>query len=197
MATDPYVYPGTNVLKNLAEIEDRNRLQQFEAVSTAYRISELRFHPIAGLFDVAHLQRIHQQIFQDVYSWAGQFRTVDIRIESEFWFCRHEFIQQNLKDLLHKLRGENTLQSTAPLQFGARAGYYMTELNAIHPFREGNGRAQREFIRELGLNAGLHVDWTRATRDEMYSASVAGFQKADSQPMGDLIAKITTTADSK
>ncbi len=197
MATDPYLYPGTSVLKNLPGIDDHVRLQQFEAVSTAHRISELRFTPIAGLFDVAHLQRIHQYIFQDVYSWAGQFRTVDIRIESSFWFCRHEFIQENLKDLFSKLRGENNLQNTTPLEFGARAGYYVTELNAIHPFREGNGRAQREFIRELGLNAGLQVDWTRATREEMYSASDAGFRKGDPQPMGDLIAKITTATDSK
>ena len=197
MATDPYVYPGTNVPKNLAGIEDRDRLQQFEAVSTADRISELRFKPIAGLFDIDHLRRIHQHIFQDVYGWAGQFRTVDIRIEGEFWFCRHEFIATTLVDLFDKLRGESTLRNITPQQFGERAGYYLSELNAVHPFREGNGRAQREFIRELGLNAGLDVDWRRVTAAEMRSASVAGFQKGDSQPMGNLIAKITTAADLK
>jgi cell filamentation protein len=51
MATDPYVYPGTTVLKNLAGIEDPKRLQQFEAVSTAHRISELSFNPVPGAFD--------------------------------------------------------------------------------------------------------------------------------------------------
>ncbi len=197
MATDPYVYPGTNILKNLAGIEDHDQLQRFEAVSTADRISELSFNPVAGPFDTDHLRRIHEHIFQDVYPWAGRFRTVDISIGGGFWFCRHEFIASTLVDLFNKLRGENTLKNTTAQQFGARAGYYMSELNAVHPFREGNGRAQREFIRELGLKAGLHVDWTRATRDEMYSASVAGFQKGDSQAMEYLIAKITTAADSK
>jgi cell filamentation protein len=192
MATDPYVYPGTNVLKNLAGIEDHDRLQQFEAVSSADRISELRFKPIAGLFDTDHLQRIHQHIFQDVYAWAGEFRTVDIRLEEEFWFCRHEFIAKTLTDLFDKLRGENALTKTTPQQFGARAGYYLTEINAIHPFREGNGRTQREFIRILGLGAGMDVDWRRATRAEMIAASVAGFQKGYSQPMEVLITKITT-----
>src|SRR5947209_656237 len=90
MATDPYVYPGTNTLRNLAGIEDHDRLQQFEAVSTADRISELRVSPVAGIFDTAHLQRIHHHIFQDVYPWAGKFRTIDIRKEAEFWFCRPE-----------------------------------------------------------------------------------------------------------
>ena len=155
MATDPYVYPETNVLKNLAGIEDPNRLQQFEAVSTAHRISELRFNPIPGVFDAPHLQRIHRHIFQDVYSWAGEFRTADIRKEGEFWFGRHEFIEQSLIDLFNKLSGENKLKATTPKQFGSRAGFYMSELNAIHPFRDGNGRAQREFISELGLHAGL------------------------------------------
>jgi cell filamentation protein len=197
MATDPYVYPGTTVLKNLAGIEDHDRLQQFEAVSTADRISELSFKPIAGPFDIDHLQRIHLHIFQDVYAWAGQFRTVDIRIEGEFWFCRHEFIATTLLDLLNKMRGESTLRNLTPQQFGERAGYYLSELNAIHPFREGNGRTQREFIRELGLNAGLDVDWRRVTAAEMRAASVAGFQEGDSQPMGNLIAKITTATRSE
>jgi cell filamentation protein len=191
MATDPYVYPGTNILRNLLEIEDHERLQQFEAVSTAYRISELRLSPIAGSFDTAHLQRIHHHIFQDVYSWAGQFRIVDIQKEGEFWFCRHEFIPEALAELFDKLKAENNLRNRDHHEFGARAGYYLTELNAIHPFREGNGRAQREFIRELGLHARRSVDWTRATRDEMYSASIAGF-RGDSHPMGDLITRITT-----
>ena len=190
MATDPYIYPETNILRNLLEIDDLDRLQQFEAVSTAYRISELRLSPIAGSFDTAHLQRIHHHIFQDVYSWAGQFRTVDIRKEGEFWFCRHEYIPEALAELFDKLKAENNLRNRDPHEF-ARAGYYLTELNAIHPFREGNGRAQREFIRELGLRARLSVDWTRATRDEMYSASIAGF-RGDSHPMGDLITRITS-----
>jgi len=195
MATDPYVYPGTNVLKNLAGIEDHIRLQQFEAVSTAHRISELGFNPIHGAFDALHLQRIHQSIFQDVYPWAGEFRTVDIRKEGEFWFCRHEFIDRSLIALFNKLDGENGLKEASPAQFGSRAGYYMSELNAIHPFREGNGRAQREFIRELGSHAGLRVNWAQVTQQEMYSVSIASFQKGDHRLLGDLIAKITTVSD--
>jgi cell filamentation protein len=193
MVTDPYFYPGTNILRNLPGIDDQERLQQFEAVSTADRISELRFHPVGGLFDAAHLQSIHRHIFQDVYDWAGQFRSVDIRKEDEFWFCRYDFIFQALTEMLGRLAGESKLKNSTALDFAMRAGYYMTELNAIHPFREGNGRAQREFIRELGLNARRQVDWTRVSRDEMYSASIAGFQTGDSQPMGKLILKITTT----
>ncbi|HTC92030.1 MAG TPA: Fic family protein [Terriglobales bacterium] len=192
MATDPYVYPGTNILKNLAGIEDSNRLQQFEAISTAHRISVLRFHPMPGVFDASHLQRIHRSIFQDVYSWAGEFRTVDIRKEGEFWFCRHQSIEQSLLDLFTALLSENQLKETTRAQFGSRAGYYMSELNAIHPFREGNGRTQREFIRELGLHVGFEVNWSLVTQKEMHSVSVASFKKGDHRLLGKLIARITT-----
>jgi cell filamentation protein len=157
----------------------------------------LRFNPIPGAFDAPHLQRIHRHILQDVYPWAGEFRTVDMRKEGEFWFCRREFIEQSLIDLFNKLSGENKLKATMPEQFGSRAGYYLSELNAIHPFREGNGRAQREIIRELGLHAGLHVNWARVLQQEMYAVSVASFQKGDHRLLGDLITRITTVLDSQ
>ena len=195
MVTDPYVYPGTKVLKNLVGIEDYDQLQLFEAVSTTDRILELRVKPISGAFDISHLRRIHRHIFQDVYGWAGELRTIDIRKEGEFWFCRHDFIEQSLSDLLDKLGGEKKLAGTTPKEFGSRAGYYLSELNAIHPFREGNGRTQREFIRELGLNAGLEVDWRRVSREEMYAASVASFQSGNHRAFGDLIASITARLD--
>jgi cell filamentation protein len=192
MVTDPYVYSGSNILKNLADIEDPVRLQRFEAVSTAARIFELHRNPIAGVFDLAHFKGIHRHIFQDVYAWAGEFRTVDISKEGEFWFCRHDFIERSLNDLFTTLQGESRLKGATPAQFSSRAGYYVNELNAIHGFREGNGRAQREFIRELGWNAGLLVDWGQVTQEEMYSASITGFQKGDPGPMAELLAKITT-----
>src|ERR1044071_3119294 len=141
MAIDPYVYPGTSVLKNLAGITNPTRLAQFEAFSTANRISELIFEPIPGAFDIAHLRSIHRHIFQDVYPWAGEFRAIDMRKEGEFWFCRRDFVESSLADLFARLKAEDHLKRASVQSFGNRAGYYLSELNAIHPFREGNGRA--------------------------------------------------------
>ena len=76
--TDPYTYPGTDVLRNLRDIRDPHLLAGFEAESTARRIAELIRTPISGRFDANHLRTIHKYIFQDVYSWAGEFRTVNI-----------------------------------------------------------------------------------------------------------------------
>lgn len=116
MVTDPYVYPGSGVLKNLPGIDDRDRLERFEAIATAYRISELRFIPIRGTLDLTGFQHIHWHIFQDLYAWAGEFRTVDIRKEGEFWFCRHEFIVQSLSDLFARLKTEGELKHTTPVE---------------------------------------------------------------------------------
>lgn len=192
MAADPYLLPGTNTLKNLAGINSFVDLQHFEAVSTAQRISELRLEPIRGSFDVPHLQRVHRYIFQDVYSWAGVFRTVDMKTEGGSWFCRPEFIQQSLINLLADLEREKKMKGAKQDEFCSRAAHYTSELNAIHPFREGNGRTQREFIRELGVQAGFLVDWSRVTREEMYAASIASFEKGDNRPSVHMITNITT-----
>jgi len=75
---DPYVYPETTVLRNLRDIRDAGQLSKFEAIATTRRTVELEHEPVQGRFDARHLQAIHRHIFQDVYEWAGDFRTVNI-----------------------------------------------------------------------------------------------------------------------
>ena len=81
---DPYVYPGTNILKNLRDIRDQHHLDRVEAISTA-RIGELQLDPKAGQFDISHLKSIHRHIFQDIYPWAGEFRKVNIARTGQFF----------------------------------------------------------------------------------------------------------------
>lgn len=191
MADDPYVYPDSAVLRNLAGIRDANRLREFESLATFKRILQLEYSPLKGTFDISHVQSIHQHIFQDVYSWAGVFRTVDLGKENH-WFCRVEFIRKSLTDLLEKLKDENYLRAPDLESFTRRAGYYLGELNAIHPFREGNGRVQREFIREMGLQAGLGINWSNVSREEMYSASEISFNTGNSKPLVQILVAITS-----
>ena len=197
MAADPYLYPGTNTLKNLAGITSSDELQHLEAVLTSYRSSQLIRAPLQGNFDVRHLRALHQHIFQDLYEWAGTFRTVNIGKQGEFWFCRPEFILQALTDLFAELRKENNLSGTSIRRFCSRTAYYLGELNAVHPFREGNGRTQREFVRELGVKAGFHVDWRIATREEIYSISISSFRQGNNKPAEELLAKITAVLPPK
>ncbi|MGA9108209.1 MAG: Fic family protein [Bryobacteraceae bacterium] len=168
--SDPYLYPGTNVLKNLRGLTDPNLLQRFEARRTHRRLAELIDTPLAGGFDVAHLKAIHRYIFQDVYEWAGQFRTVNLS-KGGHLFGLATFLEPALQQILAKLATEKHLVDLDVEMFSNRAAYFLGELNAAHPFREGNGRTQREFIRELGLKAGHYIDWMATTIEEMTEAS--------------------------
>ena len=167
---DPYVYPETNVLRNLRDIRDAEQLSKFEAIATARRTVELEHEPIQGRFDARHLQAIHRHIFQDVFEWAGDFRTVNIS-ESGDPFAFHPHIVSSVDKLCGELKSEGHLAGADPERFATRGAWYLGELNAIHPFREGNGRTQREFIRELGFRNGLTIDWSQVSREEMIEAS--------------------------
>jgi cell filamentation protein len=167
---DPYVYPETNVLRNLRDIRDAGQLNIFEAIATTRRTVELEHEPIPGRFDAPHLQAIHHYIFQDVYEWAGAFRTVSISKSGDpFAFPQH--IASSLDKTCGELKRESHLAGSDLGRFASRGAYYLGEINAIHPFRDGNGRTQREFIRELGLRNGWMIDWRRVSREEMIEAS--------------------------
>src|ERR1700740_831618 len=105
---DPYVYPGTNVLRNLRDIRDREQLSTAEAIATTLRIAELERKPIAGRFDVQHLQAIHRYIFQDIYQWAGEFRTVNIS-KSGDPFAFKDHIISSLEKAFGELQRERYL----------------------------------------------------------------------------------------
>jgi cell filamentation protein len=167
---DPYVHPGTSVLRNLRDIRDPELLSEFEADATARRLRELAYKPLRGAFDAQHLRAIHRYIFQDVFAWAGEFRTVNIS-KSGDPFAFHQHIASCIDTICGELQREGHLSGCKLERFAIRGAYYLGEINAIHPFREGNGRTQREFIGELALHNGLTIDWGRVSRDEMIEAS--------------------------
>jgi cell filamentation protein len=172
---DPYVYPGTNVLRNLRDIRDPERLEKFEMDMTTSRVRELLSSPKPGRFDSAHLQGIHHYIFQDVYPWAGEFRTVDIS-KGGHLFGLTQHIVSSLDKTFDDLKKERHLSGADRGGFANRGAYYLGEINAIHPFREGNGRTQREFIRQLALRNGYALDWSRVSREQMIDASRQSFK---------------------
>ncbi len=185
-SSDPYTYPGTDVLRNIPDILDPRRLAAFEANATAARLVELDAAPLKGVFDVGHLRAIHRHIFQDVYAWAGEFRTVDIS-KGGHVFGAAAFVEQALHNVLRGLPDEHYLRGFDPDRFARRAAFYLGEINAIHPFRDGNGRAQREFIRKLGIEAGFVIAWNAVTVDQMMAASVESFTTGKSSGLAAVI----------
>ena len=169
-----YCYPDSDVLINKLNIRDSDKLSNVERELIAHRQKDLLVHPISGQFDLKHLQAIHKHLFQDLYSWAGEIRTVDIAKSN--LFCLTQFIQSYADEIFGKLQFENYLIGLEKDEFVKRCAYYFCEINALHPFREGNGRSQREFIRELALNAGWIIDWYKINPEAMLEASIASFE---------------------
>lgn len=157
---DPYLIPGTDTLANKLGIRDAATLRQVEYDLTAQRLELLGERPIQGRFDLDHLQRIHGYVFQDLYEWAGQLRTVDIE-KGGARFAHAGFIEAAAAGMAKELEGERFLRGLDKEQFVERLAYHYGELNALHPFREGNGRATREFIGQLAEQAGFTLDQTK------------------------------------
>ncbi|MOA16957.1 Adenosine monophosphate-protein transferase VbhT [compost metagenome] len=142
--------------------------------------AKLREQPVAGKFDLEHLRQIHRRLFGDVYDWAGEIRQGEIQ-KGDTIFARHLMIDSAGRRLFQQLAQERHLQDLDAEKFSQRAAYYLGEINVLHPFREGNGRTQREFIGQLARNAGYDIDWTGISQAEMIRASIDAYNgNADS-----------------
>lgn len=179
-----YCYLGADVLRNKLNIHDKDTLSEAERSISLLRMMELEEKPIKGRYDLDHLRAIHRALFGDIFDWAGELRTVDI--SKGTMFCKCEYIKDNVIKLLKQLKDENYLLELDLDSMVSRLSYYLCEINAIHPFREGNGRTQRLFVKQLALDADYHLDFTGITDEEMIVASVRGFV-LDYSPMENLV----------
>ena len=164
-----YCYKGTNVLINLLNIRDNKTLQRAESRIVATKLFELRKNEMIGNFDVEHFIKIHKFLFEDIYPFAGKFRTENIA-KGYFSFAEWEYIDTELRKLLEKLHKSNLLKNDTRAELIKDLAYYLAELNALHPFREGNGRTIREFIRELAYKNGYLLDLQKVEPSEVYDA---------------------------
>jgi len=175
------------VLRNTKGLTDAARLEAFIARQSYMRVAELERSPLSGNFDIQHLRRIHQYIFQDVFPWAGNFREVTTARTNSFSFPPPVYILPSLETIFTNIRNENHLKHLDPDTFALRAAHYLSEINAVHPFREGNGRTQREFIRTLSLTAGHRLVWTNLTQQENNEASRISYATGDSSQLATII----------
>ena len=166
---DSYFFSGTNTLRNKLGIYDYDELKQKEAEITFEKLVELYINPIQGNFDVEHWKNIHKYLFEDIYDWAGEYRYVNMQKETGFTDVHSidYYLNGELKLMNAEINNIYSVQSLA-----AFLAEYYAHLMAIHPFREGNGRSCREFLREFisektkNLPTGPYeLDWTRFDGD--------------------------------
>ena len=168
---DPYCYPGTTILKNKLGLQSQRELDAFESEMSFERSTEA--FP-AGRLSYSHYRAIHRHLFQDVYAWAGKVRTVRIS-KGESTFCYPEHIDQHMAKLFMALRRAGHLRGTSPETFAKRAAHFLAELNAIHPFREGNGRTQLTFLTLLAERAGHPLALKKMNPERIMQGVIASF----------------------
>lgn len=173
-ASSDHCYEGTTCLINKLDIRDEEKLAEVEAAIVLGKAALLDQHPIQGAFDLDHYKRIHQFLFCDLYDWVGQLREINLskkgtafvpveEIEPCATACFKRLQVFQAKGLSHRELAEEV------------ADFYHT-VNMIHPFREGNGRAQRVFFSQWIRHIGFQLDLTAVDPDEFIFATIQAAQ---------------------
>lgn len=176
---DPYCYLGGSVLQNLLNIEDDKELAKAEAELTALAVEEIEFN--LPPYDLDYLRSLHKQVFVDVYEWAGELRSIDMS-KGTTRFCTCKRIEPEADKLFQQLADGNYYEDYDREAFVAAIAEFYIELNMVHPFREGNGRAQRLLFEHIIINAGFEFDLEGITQQEWVAANIAGVN-CDYEPM--------------
>jgi len=168
--SDPYLIPGGTCLANKLGITDPDDLREVEARIVSIRDVEIARDTLPGEYNLAHLQAFHHALFRDVYKWAGETRTVNIA-KGKSMFCAWQYVQDQTSAVLGRLEQDTWLMGVPRDRFVELLAHYYGELNACHPFREGNGRTQRAFLRQLSAAAGWRLDWSALQQEGNIEAS--------------------------
>jgi len=184
VTVDPYTDPSTGVLRNRLGISVQEVLREVEAGLSFAALADLGTRVLPGAYDLPHLQVFHREIFDDIYPWAGEIRVVGIARPDPF--CLPQHIETYAAEVFDALAKERFLRALTRSAFLDRATHYLAEVNALHPFREGNGRAQRAFFRQLSRDAGWPIDWAELDPDENVNASMAAL-RGDNAPLRRLL----------
>ena len=182
---DPLCYPGTTVLINLLDIRDQTELDEVELALFLTRADE----PLpAGELDYPHYSSLHRHLFQDVYAWAGQPRSIRIG-KGGSWFCYPEHIATEMARVFGELGNPDRLADLDRVSFAKHLAHIIAEINAVHPFREGNGRTQLTFLAMLAEHAGFTFNADILDRDRVIQAMVDSFSGSEA-PLQALIEDI-------
>lgn len=160
---DPYLYPGTNVLKNSLDIHDAAELARYEANTVMVKFGGLLLRGVPGELGPEWYRRVHSGLFGEVYpSFAGSFRTINFGKEGEIVYADTRFLEENALKIFGDLKAANDLRGLERDVFIARLASVMGDLHHLHPFREGNTRTLQVATAEIAYRAGHALAWQRA-----------------------------------
>lgn len=193
---DPYLIPGTEVLRNAVGATTGHELAAAEADLSFARALQLLDDSVAATNDLVEFKEIHRRLFQDVFDWAGQLRVVDVRkdVPGAQFFMPFGLIERAAEICFRGLAEEQYLAGLERSTFIQRLAFHYEKINYLHPFREGNGRTQRIYWNRLALEAGWELDWRPVHGDENHAAARAGSDDENLEPLIRMFEKVVAPA---
>ena len=189
-----YIDKETGILRNLADITDPDALLFFESGAVTKRIQELYENPIK-IKNIKSLFAIHQHLFQDIYSWAGEKRIVEINKAGKQFFPTIYF--ENAFQFIDSLISDyKKISKNDKHKIAEQLAKILDNVNYLHPFREGNGRAQREFLRLLALEKGLALNLNPPDNKKVYELYMQGTINSDVKALEKLILELIKNKNS-
>ena len=176
------------MLVNKLGITDEASLELAEIELTQERIEQ--YEPNVNDISLPALQQIYRYLFQDIYGWAGELRTVDIA-KGSTRFVNASRIEPEAKKLFQQRGQDDNLVGLPRDMLVGRLDHYYCELNVIHPFRDGNGRAQRLLFEVIAINAGYELHWEPIGGAEWRGANIAAYN-CRLQSLTDLLDRAVT-----
>lgn len=169
---DVYCYPGSTVLRNKLDIRDELTLSEAEQQLSTIAADKVEFSPPP--YSLAYLQNIHRALFSDLYEWAGELRTVGVA-KQDTRFCQPQFMEKEAGKIFKNIAAANWFEEMDRTDLIVAVADAYSDINVIHPFREGNGRAQRILFEHLIMNAGFEISWWGIEKDEWIFANIAAY----------------------
>jgi cell filamentation protein len=191
---DPYFDESIGDLRNLLGAKSSQELKEREPQVVFANELELESVSIPRSNDLAEVLAIHKQLFMGIYDWAGQIRTVDIRKNGENteFFLPFSKILDAGNYVFTEFAKENCLRELGKETFIKRLAHYYDQLNYIHAFREGNGRAQRIFWSRVAHDAGHNINWDGIESRENDEASRLAAENIDLSGLEAMLTRIVT-----
>jgi cell filamentation protein len=194
---DRYTYPDSEVLINAKGIRESKAARLAESQWVALRAQQIA--ALRGPFDQARLQKTHEAHFGGFYDWAGKIRTEGMMFKQRESGQAVQYppsgrVEAYIANTFQQLKSENNLKGLSQEKIADRLSYYYSELDAAHPFRDGNSRTIRQFIADLAASAGYRLDWPRASAtaqgiEAIYVARDAAVMRGDTSKLTEIIRK--------
>lgn len=182
-----YTYPNSTVLINKQNITNIEEAYRNEHLFVTRRLADLRLEPI-HVYSMSDILAIHNYLFQDVYAWAGQYRKVNISKSGNPFMPIQSFntAETHMNNLIHSYHQTANSKDEIIMHLSE----ILDNLNYFHPFREGNGRTQREVIRSLALSKGYSAQIRVEQDDEVYNLYMDGTVHEDLGKLKELLIRI-------